>query len=237
MKIHFSIDDVLKSFCWLERTNATSIYESFVFSTLKDIHMRYNIPIDVYCMYQIGESSICEVSDRWRTEFEEAGKWLNFGFHAYKEDSNYNNASAKEVERQYKLVEKEIKRITGCKELADTVRLHYFSGNENVTLKLRELGVKALLCADDDRVSYGISQNVLKECGEWYDPKSDMIFLRTDFRVENTLELDVESVLKKAQNNEHIIFFTHEPLLRDEKILKRIYEILDMIEGDGRNVY
>lgn len=130
MNVHFSVDDVLKSFGYLERINAVSIYESFVFSTLRDIHVRYNIPIDVYCMYKSGDCILSNISDRWKRELYETRDWLRFGFHAYSDDSNYNYVTEKEFEKQYTDFSREIKRITGQEELSEIIRLHYFSGNK-----------------------------------------------------------------------------------------------------------
>lgn len=232
MDIYFSVDDVFGSFLWLEKTNAKTIYESFVFSTLKGLHEKYGISIDAYCIYRIGNRSLSDVSDRWKSEFCQCGDWLRFGFHSFTDETNYNESSSEEIQTHYEIMKHEINRITGCDCMADMIRLHYFSGNKTVARTLRNLGVHVLLTADDDRKSYGLQEKELSELnrtGTYYDKETDMMYYRTDFRVEN-MENDCYEV--PTVNNGRLCFFTHEPLLGRRDIVTRINDVLTKTVGE-----
>ena len=232
MDIHFSVDDVFGAFLWLEKTNAESIYDSFVFSALKALHERYGISIDAYCIYKIGDRSLADVSDKWKDEFLQNEDWLRFGFHALTDDSNYTEMSPEEIERHYRIMEYDIKRITGCENLSEIIRLHYFSGNKATSQKLRALGIRALLTADDDRISYGLAEDEvsqLSEKGVYYDPEIDMTYYRTAFRIE---KMDGDYCKSMYERFEKLCFFTHEPLLNDHNIIARINEVLDKTVGE-----
>lgn len=229
MDIHFSIDDVIGAFDWLERTQADSIYDSFVFSNLRNIHNEFGIPMDAYCICETSTKNLHSVSDKWKDEFMQAEEWLKFGFHAFSDVSDYSNQTGKRVETEYRIFKSEIARITGHKQLSDTIRLHYFSGNGSVTRALRKCGVKYLLTADDDRISYGLEPENIRHInsnGNWNDVSSDIGFIKTDFRIENVLNMNCTEIANLLHDKNRICFFTHERLLSDARVIGKIYEIL-----------
>lgn len=233
VEINFSVDDVIGAFCWLERTNAQTIYESFVFNVLRDIHIRYGIKIDAYCIVKNNDKSLYNVSDKWIDEFKEAESWLRFGFHSYDMNSNYNNSFGEEILNEYRTFENEIKRITGHEKCSDMVRLHYFSGNRDVMYCLRKCGIKTFLTADDDRVSYGLDENAinsLNSCGKWRDDNDDIEYIKTDFRIEHVLDKSSQEIINSLVNKNPVNFFTHESFLNNDDIISKIYDFIDELK-------
>lgn len=232
MNIHFSVDDIFGSFMYLKKTNAKTIYDSFVFKTLRELHDEFAITISAYCLYSIEGRCLTEIPDQWKTELQMVENWLSFGFHGLHENSNYNNQSGSQIKEDYQKLEKEIKRITSHTQLSRIIRLHYFSGNKEVIRALKECGVAGLLAADDDRISYGLDRAVnaeLRMNGCLHDRETEMDFFRTDFRVENIDEDGVSPLIQEIKAQNRVVFFTHEHYLGNERVVKNIKEILRKI--------
>lgn len=234
MRVHFSVDDIFGSLKWLTKNQkeVKDIYASFVFSTLKELHEKYGIKVTLYCLYSDGEWCLEDISDEWKGEFEKNSDWLKFGFHCYDNKTNYNQYTGSDVVLQYQKFRNQIVRIAGENSITNVLRLHYFSGNEEVVKALKKQGIKGLLCADDDRISYGLSEidnQIVIEKGYFYDEKLDCEFYRTDFRVEKIMDdfVDIREMIDAEA--QRIIFFTHETYLKDENIRKQIHCVLDAI--------
>ena len=156
-RVHFSIDDILGCLKWLSKNEkkVSSIFDSYVLNFSKQLHEIFGVKVSLFSMYTDGEFTLKNVSDKWKKQFQENSEWLKIGFHAYNTKSCYKDISGTDFEREYKLVLQELIRITGGKSaLSDKLRLHYFSGNQEVVKILSDNGIKCLLCADDSRQSY-----------------------------------------------------------------------------------
>lgn len=232
MKLHFSIDDVFGAFRWLTKTDAESIYESFVFNTVKKIHKKYGIEITLYCMYKVGDYCLEDIPNKWIDEFVESSSWLKFGFHSYTDMSEYSRTSGNVIAEEYSKTITQLERITGGRNLANIIRLHYFSGNIEVLKALRKEGVQGFLCADDNRICYGLNKeenNMIRQEGHIYDECLKLDFYHTDFRLEH-LENGYENVIReKIRKQNQLVFFTHEPFLENENIYRKIENIFNII--------
>lgn len=211
MKIHFSIDDVISVFDWLERNEANSVFEAELFKLVQELYIKHDIKTTLNVMYMnAGRNlSLEDISDRYRAELLSCKDWIRYSFHAYDENADYSRADYKTVMDEYVALEREIKRITGC-ELSPICRIHRFLGNSEVVQALKECGVKILLTADDDRASYDLTKEEKEYVNNrgCYERLNDgMIFQRTHMRLECMKEQ------KNFLNNiksDAFVFFTHE---------------------------
>lgn len=239
-RIHFSVDDAIGCFWWLTKNKhkISSIFDSQVFATAKTIHERYHISVYFYCMYTNGVITLEDISDKWQKEFQENSDWLKFGFHCYEPMSNYNAVTKQQIINEYKTVVSQLIRITGTKKnITDIIRLHYFSGNKEVISGLTDCGVKVFLCADDERISYGLPidvNNEIRKNGYFIDDNMECCFVGTNIRIENISSIkDITGLYK---NKKYIVVFTHEKRLMEEVIQERIIKLLDELlfrQGDG----
>lgn len=224
--IHFSVDDIFGCFRYLNnsRNEIRTIWDSTTFRILKEIHDYYGWNISLYCLYTDGEYNLDDFSDRFKKEFIECSEWMKFGFHAYSGDSNYNKYNPEDFQKEYKTTIDALERIVGKNSMTDCLRLHYFSGNKDVVRILKREGVKSLLSADDNRISYGLSEvetALLNNIGTYEDSDTGMVYIKTNYRLENLsneltkLDLDNLELLR-------IELFTHEKYLTDSTIMKRI---------------
>ena len=226
-KIHFSVDDTFGCFNWLNKNDKSvqGIFDSFIFRFAKYIYENYGVGTSFYCMYTDGRNSLENVSSRWQEQYQMCHEWMKFGFHCYDGHSNYGMASAEKIEEDYNKVVGALERITGGGDcLTDTLRLHYFAGNDVTIGYLRKRGINRLLCADDDRRNYNLSEEAeekLKRAGFYFDHDTSMEYISTNFRIEN---MDVaESKIREIKlSQKKVIFFTHERYLKEVGIRNKI---------------
>lgn len=231
-KIHFSVDDTFGCFKWLNRNSESvnEIFSSNTFCYAKFIYEIFGIGTTFYCMYTDGMESLDMIDSKWSEQFQKYSAWMKFGFHGYDDGSNYNMASMGRFADDYEKVKNALKNITGGgKCFADTLRLHCFGGNETIAAYLKKDGINNLLCADDDRGSYGLPKEAeacLKRTGTFLDVHTGMRYIATNLRLENIndIENEVQKIQRSFYNN--VVIFTHERYLRDIEIRKRLEGLL-----------
>lgn len=227
-KIHFSVDDTFGCFNWLNynRKSIKKIFESSTFDFARKIYEKYGIYTHFYCMYTDGKNSLDNISIEWREQFQECNEWMKFGFHCYDGNSNYGLLLNKKIKNDYEKVTNALINIIGSEVcLTDTLRLHYFAGNEFTIRYLKQKGINKLLCADDNRKSYNLSEHAdikLKQTGYYYDEGIGMKFILTDLRIENVKDIEKEITRIKGLSRNNIVIFTHERFLKIEEIRSKL---------------
>ncbi len=229
MKVHFSIDDVLKSFLWLQDNGAASIFEAETFAFAKWLHDSYGLSTTCNCFYAEGERSLDEVSDQWRAEFEANADWLKFVFHGWEDASRYYDTDYKVAYEECAMTHSQLQRICGKNALADWTRTHYFSGSAEAVRAWKDCGIKGILTADDDRISCDLTEEELPRLiGVYTRPADGMRFLQTDIRLERLNMDKLQEVL--AQLTDHVVIFTHEKYIHDAVIQEKLDLILKSYE-------
>ncbi|MCI9142594.1 MAG: hypothetical protein HFH87_08230 [Lachnospiraceae bacterium] len=233
-QIHFSVDDTFGCFQWLHKNYKTvkGIFDSSTFGLAKKLYENYGVSTSFYCMYRNGENLLGDFVSEWQEQFQQCGEWMKFGFHCYDDRSNYSIVSPERIEKDYSNVMNALTRITGggiC--FTDTLRLHFFAGNTVTVKYLKKRGINRLLCADDNRGSYNLSENEereLKQQGFYHDPNTGMAYLPTDFRIENIN--DMKAVNRKVYElpGDTIVLFTHERYLKEIEIRGKLEQFLKM---------
>ena len=222
MEIHFSVDDTIRCFRWLSRNKEKcfSIFNSYVFEYAKQLHDLFQINVTFYCMYCNDiDFALKDMSDKWKNEFILNSEWLKFGFHTYDGKINYKNVDSSVFSKHFNSVNSEINRFAGKECITDILRLHYFEANSEIVKFLISKEVTCLLCADDQRISYDLNENISLET-----KKHSMIYRPTDIRIEKMS--NVEEMIAKYRNQNRVIIFTHEIYLDDINIRKNIIALL-----------
>lgn len=162
-KIHCSVDDTLWIFKDLtEHKEYVSIFENPILNKIKELHLKFGAVFTCYCFFNAWYNfTLADATDRFINEFENNADWLKFGFHGYgfdesETDRTYEAAdSAELLLKDYKLVTKELCRITSEKSLAQYLRLSSFKGSREGIRLLHREGIKGFLCAETmERESY-----------------------------------------------------------------------------------
>lgn len=233
--IHFSVDDTFGCFQWLyhNQNSVKDIFDSSTFCYARYLYENYGVRTTFYCIYTDGKASLSDIDSRWSNKFQECGDWMKFGFHCYDMNSDYSTATINEIERDYIKVYEALARITGGgKCFTDTLRLHLFSGNEAVVGFLKKHGIEKLLCADDDRKSYDLTEETvieLKEKGNYRNKNTGMEYIRTNFRVENMNCIKAEMLKDIISMDSDIVIFTHERYLKDQEIRNNLESVFRYI--------
>lgn len=225
--INFSIDDCIEIFRDITINNYNSLFESDYFSFFKELHDKYDAKISLYSFVEYKGFNIKNSTDKFKKEFIDNCNWLKIGFHGFNENSRYNDKE--NIKKDYKLFIKYVKRFAGNLNIIDNfIRLHYFSGNLENILKIKKLGIKGLLTADDDRDNYYLKKNeniFLNKHNIYKDIKNEIFFIKTNLRIEK-IE-NINETLKTIDINNNIIMFTHEQYLNDKNIRDKIIDIYE----------
>lgn len=227
--VHFSIDDVLSSLKYLteHERDFSSIWEMDFFGNLCQFHEKYGVKVTLYLFDESRGFEIKDVPSKYKKDFANAVDWLGFGFHGRNTDINfYRSANTRDFMESFENVDRFAKLMSG-RDLSRTSRLHYFEANKTRIDFLKEKGVKTLLSADDDRISYGLSSEqcrYIKENGSAvYD---GMRYTNTDVRIENISDIDHALITMKEQlqSKSYLVIFTHEwCFMKNIDIMNRIF--------------
>lgn len=235
--MHISIDDVYFILKELTEGPYRSIFEHEVFKFFKDMHDSYGTVFSLYCFYRISEANewtLSNMTDRFKEEFKDAASWLKFGFHSYNPIIKYNEmVEPEEALKHYNNIIDSIKHFAGPHSIDRIPRTHYFAGTVDIVRKWRDAdcGAEGFLAADDNReFNYYLNaaeRNLLQKQPGYFEPKEQLYFLKTEFRLENIADpYEVLELAKQDQSqaDSHSIkiVFTHEKYLYEEEILDKI---------------
>ena len=229
MNISFSIDDVISSLLWLERTSAKSIFDSYTFAFAKWLYIEYQISTTCNCLYSDGINNLSMVSSKFQKEFELCSEWLKFSFHGYDYEKSYAYADYDDAIRDIKIVESEIIRICGKNSLCKSIRTHFYSGSEMALNAWRDVGVEKILTADDNRcgtgINYGLKEEEIHELNVKHSiEKAGIHFVRTDIRLEKHID-NKDWVLHREFDN--IVVFTHERFVNETWIKPTLKKLIE----------
>ena len=141
-RVHISFDDVHESFREAVDMNCDSIFEIPFFSSLKKLNKVYGAKFSLY----IFEDEKLELNGSLLRDLEQCRDWISIGYHA-RVDGMVDSQSF------YRFYE----RFRNSGLLSKSCRFHGFSTGNLSVVEIKNSGINELLCADDGRVSYGIS--------------------------------------------------------------------------------
>lgn len=209
-KVHFSFDDV--SICMKELTNDSTKYNSIFdhpfLCQLKELHNSTGAKFTLFVYEYDGDYRLCDFPNKFAEEFHQNAGWLKVGYHAMSPSISRDSIDMVSVfipsfNRVDSILTTKFKRAK-----SSVIRLHYFHATQEEVNHLRDKGITTLLAADDDRISYSLTETenselMKKEVLE----KNGMTYISTDHRVErdNTLI----GLIRNAEDDEFVIF-THE---------------------------
>lgn len=214
MQVHISVDDVTGILRDITVHHYSAVFENPILADMYWFYLKYGAKFSLYC-FADQEILLSQVTDRYREELAEENHWLKFGFHAGNKQSNYKMLASEEeracLREQIHMVQDNICRFAHEDSVCHTVRLHFFAGSKETVEELEKQGISALLAADDDRISYYLTEEenrALRASESGFLQKGNMKFYRTDIRYEKTE--DILAALEARKQQERIVIFTHE---------------------------
>ncbi len=236
--IHFSVDDFFDSLMDLEVSSYNDLFDQPIFHSFRELHDEYGCTFSGYCFASKDgkELKLLNLSNKLSKQLKDNADWLKLGFHSWENESDYGSKRLAHERvitdydtayRHCKTVIETLKRICDGEGNLDIFpRIHYFAGSKECCRAWKDLGMKGLLAADDDRESYYFDKmtrdKLLKE-HIFYDQDMDMYFIETNMRLERVDDVKEEwnkligdkNKTIDAGNIEYMEVFTHEKYLTD----------------------
>lgn len=206
--VNISIDDVQESLMDLTNEGYTSIFQQPFFSYLKSYHDRYGCCFTLYIQGDIKFNT-----QQYKHEFQNNSNWLKFGFHSIK--SNFNKSEASDI-RSFRSafikVDSLIGIFAGENSKSMTLRLHYYYATSSEIVFLKSRGIRRLLSADNDRISYSLPKDINSYLIKYNTISyKGMNYRRTNLRLE---KMFFPPYKLRTTPNDTIVFFTHESQLK-----------------------
>lgn len=121
----FTIDDNIRFLQELTNGNYESMFCNPYLSLLKKLHDTYGIKIQLNLFYQNPTFTLAQMTDKYKSEWEQNSQWLKLSFHSRLENAYpYQDALYEEVHNDCKAVHDEILRFAGEKSLGKTTTVH-----------------------------------------------------------------------------------------------------------------
>jgi len=222
--VHLSVDDVISSLHDLSTRPYASLWDQPFFAFLKRMNDVWGAAFSLYVFHSTPDWDLSLMNTRYRDEFQAASGWLKLGFHAFGADTRYDGsgATAQEALDHYRATVRAIRAFAGDEAVDTFPRAHRFEGTLAMARAWRDVdgfGIRGLLSADDDRVSYYHTRrqrDALLKVGRLCDGAEGMCFVRTDLRLENeadpagALAAMVHDGASSGAQQGMVCVFTHE---------------------------
>lgn len=209
--IHLSFDDVINSFYELNTKLPQSIFRIGFFAFLHNLHTRTGCVVSCYCFYKKDGFCLADCPNSYRHEFESNSDWLKFGFHSYTGNEDYLHQDPSISLAQYDELMMNLERVVGKMSLDLFPRIHKFEASEEFIRLISNhtlYPIKGILAADDNRVSYSLT-NANNEVliKKRYFKLQNIVLLRTSQRYDSLKPI---SFFKLFNHSGAVILFTHE---------------------------
>lgn len=173
--VHVSIDDV-SVFERLSEDNYESVFDEPFLNRLQTIHRRTGAKFTLY----VYESSVSSVPDFYWEQFRTNSDWLKIGFHATSAEEPITQTDEEFISSYNRL--DSILSNKAPQNKTDVLRLHYWKASPVEIDFLKDKGIRCLLCADRDVISYSLSKEDNYELiAEEVFHKNGMNYKKTDW--------------------------------------------------------
>lgn len=180
-----------------------------------------------------------------RAQLRDNASWLKFGFHALDHETAYGPTrfSVRECRGTYEQAREDCRKTQevltalGGEEILDLVpRIHYFAGAQDALQAWKDLGIRGLLSADDDRLAYTLSEEgvrALKDAFYLEDRESGLFLIRTALRLEKTEDPAAAWQVLTEGGKPYVEIFTHEYYMDEPAIRQKFTDFARLAERDG----
>ena len=144
------IDDNSFFFTDLAKKKYDSLWDHFYLKGLKDLHEKYGSKFILKCFYENAhdpdKTTLAQVPDCYRGEFEACSDWLHLAFHAKAEfpDRPYQHCSTEFLAKDYDMTNAELARIAGPASCTPPTNVHWAMLEPHNFAFMRSRGVKIL---------------------------------------------------------------------------------------------
>lgn len=210
--VHFSIDDINRSWRYISTVMPDSIFELRLYGALKRWHELYGLKVSLYCISNLEDFDIERIPDRYGIELNQNRDWLRYGFHSRTELSFAKDADYK---KGFESVTRKLKELNAG--MTNDIRVHSWIATSEQKKWLLSQGIETLFYPEDKKYQFD-------ENGIFYD--EGLKHQVTKCWIEKMGNISVEEA---HIGDRFISCFTHEwcfdeQLERIDKLIKMYYE-------------
>jgi len=151
-KAYFYIDDTIWVLRDITRQRPEKLFDNPFLKTLKETHDTYGLKVQLNLFYRTDyfygndDFSLADVTDAYKSEWEQASDWLKLAFHAKQEFPDYPhiNATYDDITAIFKAIEREVRRFAGEKSFTYAVCPHWIPVSREGVKALYDCGVRLL---------------------------------------------------------------------------------------------
>lgn len=244
-KAYFYIDDVIWLMRELTRKPEKTLFDNPFMGMLRRAHEAYGLKVQLNLFYRTDpfygpeEFTLAQMTDRYRSQWEENAHWIKMSFHARQEfpDYPYLNASYDEVKNDYLRVKEQVLRFASEKNWCRTVNPHWRPMSRAGCHALVDCGVKLICATTGEKVPYNgnpaslpyghaarLLQNRTPEAGTFIRRTKDLSILNSLCSYNHLTEAQLEDTLHTlgyytdAETGIHIKTFLTGPLHNASKL-------------------
>ena len=148
----YFIDDVIWLFRDLTRQRPAKLFDNSFMKLLKEAHDKYDAKFQLNLFYRTDfyygwdEFTLADMTDAYKSEFEENSEWLKFSFHSKQEFPDYPfiNASYDDVKNCFCAIRNEVFRFAGENSFTYGIMTHWGGVSFDGCRALKDCGVKLL---------------------------------------------------------------------------------------------
>ena len=168
-KAFFFIDDTIWVIRDIARQKPKSIFDNEFLKIMKTAHDNWGLTVQLNLFYRTDffygsdEFTLADMPDTYKDEFQANSDWLKFAFHAKQEfpDYPYINATYEDVMKDYKEIEREVKRFAGDNVYMDVLIPHWLPVSKAGCQALKDCGVNVVSVSYGDRKEFTGDMNCL----------------------------------------------------------------------------
>lgn len=209
--VHFSIDDISRSWRYISNTRPASIFDLRLYGTLKRWHELYDLKVSLYCISEFEGFDIQRIPECYGIELNQNKDWLRYGFHSrteisFAQDVDYKNGFINVIGK--------LKQLNAG--ITNNIRVHSWLTTNEQKKWLVSQGIQTLFYPNDEKYQYN-------ENGFFYD--EGLKHQVTKCWVEKMEKISEETA---HIGDSYISFFTHEwcfdeQLEKIENLIKLYY--------------
>ena len=224
-RYRFSIDDNSFFLRDLAQKQYDSLFDCFYLAGTRELHQQYGTKFVLNIYYTTEDGfELPQLSDRYRSEWEDCSDWLKLAFHAYanKPDRPYQYTTPEKVIADLDLVAEQIIRFAGDQTYSPPTVIHWGMMHPRAVKALAQRDVKVLSGGFTNRggyydVHYFLDDDRCEHLGRHdalMDFESGIVFSNVDIICNNTPVDQVVPTLAPLADDpntaEIMDLFTHE---------------------------
>ena len=158
----FFIDDAIWFLRDITRKRPRRLFDSDFLKPLKEAHDRFGLKLQINLFYRtdffygMDEFTLADVTDAYKSEWQDNRDWLKLGFHSLQEFPDYPwvNIDYADVKKLFGMIKDNIDRFAGEGVFTTALVPHWCPMSKDGCRALKDCGIKLMECSVGPRYRY-----------------------------------------------------------------------------------